>query len=517
MSHQDLEAELVKLGQNWPAPSVADAVMCQIHRDGAPQSRRPAHRRRRVLLAIAASLLAAVGISAALVFGTAQTLQAQVVEALKQTSAAHLVISALDEQGVPRQANIWYSHGRGFRLESSDETIVDDGKQQWTWSTRKSEADGVEPVVVRRASPGTASMIGEMLQLGNVPADWHRRRAEEHDREINGRACEAFVAVPPAPPVSANVAGTHALRFIVWQDASARIVRIHQQRQSGGDWRVGRKISIDYDVAVPAEKFAADFPAKARVIDGDRALAERFPLDRALATAESGGLLFAVHEARRGEDETWYIVSSVRGTPEYLKEHPPQRRRFNLQTTLLDVAEQPGGPGIDSLAMHRAVMATAEMDGVHYLWWLAVRRRFFTVENGVRIPHSGMIGPPGDHPPLLEAEPGRLTVELTAHYRGARSQETPPRATVTVPLAERGSRSFVELAESTRRDILALGTLKGAVTSLLGGVQGNSVGRLDIDKATSNDIADAVGSQIKWLRDLDEFKPRDLGDAANRD
>ena len=510
MSYQELEADLVELGRNWPVPSVADAVMRRIQREGVPQSGRPVRCRQAVFLAIAATLLVAVGLPAVLVVGIPHTLQAQVVEALKQTSAAHLIISAPDEQGVRRKAEIWYSHDRGFRLESPDETIVDDGKQQWTWWTWQPKADGVEPVVVRRASPGAAAMIGEMLQLGNAPADWRRQRAKDRDREIDGHACDAFLVVPPAPPVSVNGAdaGSHPSRFIVWQDSSERIVRIDHERQFEGDWRVGREISIDYDVAVPADKFAADFPAKARVIDGDDALAERFPLERALATGESGGLLFAVHEARRGEDETWYIVSSVRGTPEYLKKNPPERRRFNLQTTLLDVAAQPEAPGIDSATMHRAVMAIAEMDGVHYLWWLAARRRFFTVENGVRRPYEFAA-------PSLETEPGRLSLELTANYRGARSLETPPRVAVTVPLADPGSHSFVELADGVRHDVLDISKLNGVVASLLGGVQGNAVGRLDIDKATNQDIADSVVSQIKWLRDSDEITPLDLGDAAN--
>lgn len=517
MIHQELESSLIELGRNWPVPSLADRVMRCIARESTPRSRWHGHRRQRVLFAMAASLLVAMALPALLLVGGPHTLQAQVVEALKQTSAAHLIISALDEQSVRRQAEIWYSHDRGFRLESPDETIVDDGKQQWTWWAWQSNADGVEPVVLRRASSGAAAMIGEMMQLGNAPVDWHRQRAKDRDRDVNGRPCQAFIVAPPAPPVPGNGAAAvpQPSRFIVWQDSSERIVRIDQQQQLDGDWRVRREISIDYDIAVPDDKFAANFPAKARIIDADRALAERFPLDRALVTAESGGLLFAVHEACRGEDETWYIVSSVRGTPEYLKEHPPQRRRLNLQTTLLDVAEQPWGPGIDSVAMHRAGMATAEMDGVQYVWWLAVRRRFFTVENGVRTPFSQPLTEPGT-PFLEESEPGRLNVVLTAHYRGARAQETPPRVAVTVPISEPGSRSFVELADRVRRDLLALGKLNGSVARLLGGVQGNTVGRLEIDKATSKDIAEGVVSQIKSLRDFDEFTPSDLGDAANR-
>jgi hypothetical protein len=72
----------------------------------------------------------------------------------------------------------------------------------------------------------------------------------------------------------------------------------------------------------------------------------------------------------------------------------------------------------------------------------------------------------------------------------------------------------VELADGVRRDILAISKLN-VFAALLGGFQNDTVGRLDRSKATSEDIADAVVSQIKWLRDFDEIRPRDVGDAAN--
>ncbi|MGH7139976.1 MAG: hypothetical protein ACREHD_29910, partial [Pirellulales bacterium] len=340
MSHQELESELIALGNRWPAPSVKEKVMAKIISETASPACRPRGRFRIGVWLTAASLLLAAILTVALTLAKPRTLHAQVVADLNSTSVAHMTISALDDRGVRRQGDVWYSHERGFRLETPDETTVDDGKQQWTWRTVPA---GENTIVSRRASPGTAAMISEMFRLGTAPADWHRQRAKEHDREIAGSACEAFVVEPPAQQVLSDDGSTfvreqHPPRLIVLRDLRERIVRVDEQRQVDGRWQPGRQISIEYDADVPPEKFAANYPAGARVIDASGALAERFPLERGLATAEAGGLLFAVHEAFRGEDDTWYVVSSVRGTPEYLKSHPPQRRRLNLQTVVLDVA-----------------------------------------------------------------------------------------------------------------------------------------------------------------------------------
>jgi hypothetical protein len=141
------------------------------------------------------------------------------------------------------------------------------------------------------------------------------------------------------------------------------------------------------------------------------------------------------------------------------------------------------------------------MDGVHYLWWLAVRRREFTVENGVRKPFQHAS-------PSLEAKPGRLSVELTARYRGDQASQIPPRVAVTVPLqSPNATRSFIELAARVRRDAIEIKNSAGAVIGLLGGVQGNQVQYLDLDHVTDEAILGAMTSQIRWLRDYDEVTP----------
>lgn len=261
----------------------------------------------------------------------------------------------------------------------------------------------------------------------------------------------------------------------------------------------GRQVSLTYDVQIPAEKLAVNLPAGGRVIDVDRALEERLPLDP-LARAEAGGLLFAVHELQRGPDESFYVVSSVRGTPEYLKNHPPQRRRVNLQLTVLDVAEQPTAAGTDQ-DCNRAVLASAEADGVHYLWWLAARRRYFTVEqaNALRIFES----------PSLEVSPGKVQVPLQAIHRNRQGVGEWVQVRVKVPVAaDQQVQSLSELAARARRDALLIQQAPGAIISLRGWVKDGERHTSPLpDQITDAEFADQLSRQLEWLHSFNEIKP----------
>jgi hypothetical protein len=501
MTPQELEDQLRQLGTDWPVPSVTGAVMARIEsRSVAPPRRSSFPRRRLALLAVAAVMLA-VALPAAwlLLLASPATLQAQVQQALEKASTAHVVISTLDDKGVRQRAEIWYERGRGFRAESPDEVILDDGRQQWTWRPGTKEG---ELVIARRASRDAVSMITTLFQLGNAPAAWARQRTPEHDREIDGRPCHGFVVTPPTPQVinadgSGLVPDPHPPRIVVLADPDERIVHLEEQRQVNGRWQAGREVSLAYNVKVPGEKLAVNLPAGGRVIDADRALEERFPLDKALARAEEGGLLFAVHELQRGPDETFYIVSSVRGTPEYLKKHPPKPRRLNLQVTLLDVAEQLAAASTDQ-DCNRAVLASAEADGVHYLWWLAARRRYFTVEQGQRKPHS--------EAPSLEVSPGKIQVPLQAIFRGPLAGPNWVRVNVEVSLAaDQKVQPLADIAARSRRDALLIQQAPGAVVGLLGWVKEGEMRHTLPDQITDADFAKQVGQQLEWLHSFDEI------------
>jgi hypothetical protein len=507
MTSSELEAQLRRLGTDWPFPSVADAVLARIEsRSVAPPRRASRLRRRAAPLAAAAAVLALAAAAAWLfVVAAPATLQAQVQQALQKARAAHIVVSTPDDKGVRQQrGEIWYERGRGFRAELPEEVIVDDGRHQWTWRPGIKEG---ERVIARRASRDAAGMITGLFQLGDAPAAWARQRAPEHDRAIGGRPCRGFVVTPPVPPV-ANADGSdlvpdpHPPRFVVLIDPDERVVHLQEQRQVDGRWQAGREVSLAYDVAVPAEKLAANLPA-GRVIDADRALEERFPVEKALAQAEADGLLFAVHELQRGPDEMFYVVSSVRGTPEFLKDHPPRRRRVNLQVTLLDVAEQIAAAGTD-LDCNRAVLASAEADGVHYLWWLAVRRRYFTEERGKRTPHS--------EAPSLEVSPGKVRVPLQAIHRGSPGVQDWVRVNVDASVAvDQPIQPLAELAARARRDALLIQQAPGALVDLRGWVKDGQMRPTSPDQITDGAFARQVSRQLEWLHSLNKVIERDPG------
>jgi hypothetical protein len=498
MTPDELPDRLRRLAADWPAPPAAEAVLARIRSTAAPRPRRSLVPRRRAVLAAAAAVLAlAVAVPALLVLGTPRTLQAQVRQALARAATAHIIISSLDDQGVRRRAEVWYERGRGFRAEAPDEVLLDDGRQQWTW--QPGAKDG-ERVIVRRPSQDAVGLITAMFQLGSAPAAWGRERAPEHDQDQGGRPCRGFVVTLPTREVPAadGVSLTpelHPPRFVVLTDPDGRIVSVEEQRFVDGRWQSGRQVTIAYDVTVPAEKLAVRLPA-GRVVDADRALAERFPLDRALARGESDGLLFAVHEAALGADDTVYVVSSVRGTPEYLKAHPPHRRRVNLQTTMLDMAEQVAG-SVDQ-DCHRVALATAERDGVHYLWWLVARRHYYTLEQGRRVPHG--------ESPTLAVRPGTVRVPLQAFFRGPQAGGGLVEASVEVTLP--GDRREVEpldrLAARARRDVLLLRRAAEDSAFLYHWGRDGELRPTPPGDITDAAYARGVRRQLDWLRSQDE-------------
>jgi hypothetical protein len=485
MTRQNLEEKLFRLAAEWPLQSVAESVIVRIENlRMEPVSRWRQRGRQSAVIVAAAALLLALVPTWLLIFGRPRTLQAEVQQAIAKAGSAHVTISALDEKGVRREGEIWYSRDHGFRAESPDEIILDDGRQQLSWRP------GVESdlIVSRRASRDAITMIAESFQWGNTPGDWNRERAADHDREINGRMCQGFIITPPPP---------NSFRIIVLVDADQRVMRTEDQRQVDGQWRSGREVSIDYDAPVALDRFVAKFPEAARIIDADRVLDERFPLKSALATAEADGLLFAVHEVFRAEDDMFFVVSSVRGTPEYLKQNPPRRRRMNLQTTILDVANQPTAPGNHRADSGRATLADAEAEGVQYLWWLAARRRYYSIEDGVRTDRG--------ESPSLEFEPGRVRLPLTASFRGPRANQ--PSANVDVVIAlptDTPAKSLLELAARTRRDILMVQQSSSATYALHGGIKHNGRATLEADKVTDAAYAQELTEQFDWLHSMDK-------------
>ncbi len=494
MNSKEIETRLSQLGANWPVGSVAESVSRRLETLPISQMAKPHSRRWQWTLAGSVLiLLVAISVVWTTMLATPSTLAAQVKASIRKSVSAHIAMTTIDAKGGRIRANIWYSREHGFRMESTDEWVVDDGRQQWTWNPIVNESDRI---VYRRASREGVSMIAEMFQLENAPADWHQVRSTELDQDIRGKRCEAHLLEPSQQQSTSTAYGdSHPspMRIVVWLDSQHRVVQVDHQHQADGKWAVRRETSIDYDIENASDKFAVHFAPATKIVDADKLWSNRFPLDKSLATAESGGLLFAIHEIARCEGDMFYVVSSVRGTSEHLKKFPPKRRRMNLQSSILEVAQQHDTAGSNQ-GCHRATLTNVNFEGVHYLWWIAVPQKSFWVKEGVRTFLES--------PSTLEYEPGRIRVPLMAHYLDPRAGSNWVDAQVELALLNDGrSETLAQIAGRARRDALLLDD----GLNLYGSIKDNVVQILRPQSIGDDGFANELVSQIEWLRLTDEI------------
>ncbi len=478
-------------------------------------------RRRRLLVGASLSGMAAVAVLAWVVLmNMPRDLLAAVQQGLERANSAHVTTTFWDDRDAPHQSHIWYRRGEGLRVEAPGQVIFEDGKTQWSWSTEPGTRD---PIVLRQRSQGffTTGLMSK-LALPDVRDDWGRFRDPDLDRRVDGRACLgytfALADLERIPPGARPADGQeHRARILAEPDGRIALVTL-ERRPADGDWRREREIRIEYDAHVAPEQVAATLPTGARVVDCDQAFDSLYPLDRAVHRVELGGLILAVHDLQPLQDrEGFYVVSSVRGAPEFLKQYPPRRRPLNPEITYLDVATQPmtnrnWGGKYDVVGL-----GEANREGVEYRWWAIVPRRFFEVKDGRRVylPENDASARPGE-PGRLDDLPGRARVPLAAtymddHHRDARGVSEEVSKWVEIPLPpNRPPTTWEEVAARARRDLQVMGA--GHVGWLLGVAGGNTPGgpsgrplsRFAPDAISDADFAASVRRGLDDVREWDE-------------
>ncbi len=501
MTKNDIESRLLDLANRWPVGSVADAVehrLRSIPRPRQQQSSRRAMQWTGMGVAVAAALAVAAFYVAIVAVPT--NLYAQVADSIRKSMSAHMQIVSTNADGSRTVGAIWYSRELGVRGELGDESFIDNGKQQWTWKA----SNEAPSIVSRRASRDAIAMIADTLQLPK--GSDQVTRATESDREIQGQKCSAYKVTVPVGSDSDPHAKKPENRILAWQNELKQIVLVqHEQLDTPtGKWRSTRELTITYDVMIADDKFTAKFPASTRIVDEDRVWTERFAIEKAHAPAESGGLLFAIHELSRCDNGSYYVVSSVRGTNEHLRKHPPKSRRLNLQTSLLDVAEQFCSV-TSQQNCHIAPIASHEIDGVHYLWWLAVDRSYFRVESNQRVPQ-----PAGKK---MESELGHIRLPLLANYRGelAGSSMVSTYASVDLPKDARVL-SLRDVALQVQQDSAL------SQQGLMVHTFENSVGSyVPANFLTVEKMVKFLQSELDWLSANDELGEANLSGPASTD
>lgn len=481
------------------------------------ESRRP-WRRRLVGPLVGAGLLGglvAVWLTSAML---PRTLQAAVMDGLTGARSVHMVIRGRGDDGRPRNGELWYVRGEGLRAESSEEVVVDDGRFQWAWRPQKA---GEETTVIRQpTSKGRfAAQVFRLLTLPETAIDLKRSRAPELDRPVAASPCLAYLVSAPEPrpgsPSQIRPADPRPWRDVVLVDAEQRVREISSQRLVEGRWQTFSEVRITYDVTIPHERVAARLPAKAKLIDPDATFHGRYPLERALARIDRGGLVLAVHEVRPlTEGLGYFVVSSVRATPEFLREEPPRRRWVTADVELFDVACQPVAHQAFDSSNNFVGLAEARREGVQYVWWILLPREYFMKQGGKRIVVD-LVPPEGRR--KLDEPPGGVWIPLTARYLSERHRDANGIAEtllewLRVPMAPNPARIDLQSAAAqTRRDLITMGY--GSVRALYGVAPGAAhlpkamrpLAHFDPTEISDVEFANAIRKGIEDFSALDEI------------
>ena len=243
-----------------------------------------------------------------------------------------------------------------------------------------------------------------------------------------------------------------------------------------------------------------------------------------LFSVDLGGLLLAVHDLRPLErGEGYYVLTSVRGTPEFLKKYPPKVHPFNPDIPLLDVATQASKGTRTMDKYHQVGMAFAQREGVEFTWWLILPRRTFVVKDGKRVEVKSERLPV---PLRLDDLPGKVRLPLGAYYwdeqhRDARGALGNVFQWVEVPLsADRPPTTLEDVAGRARRDLLLM--RHGSLCDMYGYAAGavapspeRPLDHFESNKITDSEYAAAVRRLVEESQKSDEVDDRvPPGDAA---
>jgi hypothetical protein len=190
---------------------------------------------------------------------------------------------------------------------------------------------------------------------------------------------------------------------------------------------------------------------------------------------------------------------------------------INWEVSELDVAMQPSSSGNLGSKYDRVVLATASHEGVEFMWWLIIPRRYFVMKDGQRVmmPETDTSWMPGE-PGRLDDLPGKARVSLSAYHWN--DQLHTPQGTmggveqwVEVPIpADQGPNTIDNVAALARRDLQIM--QYGGSSSLFGVAadtkdnpqSGKPLSGFEPDRITEAEYAAAVRRGVDDLRRFDE-------------
>ncbi|MCA9137508.1 MAG: carboxypeptidase regulatory-like domain-containing protein [Planctomycetales bacterium] len=488
MSNTEIQQQLERLAARWPGESVVADVVSRLPDPPARPARSPKVDFR--WYSWIGGVATVMVFAASLWISLPRSMQSAFQDSLRGASSWHAMKEVFSD-GETIIGEVWYDRDRGFRMEGMGQVTLDDGNVSHSWFL-----DSDSTTVLKRPSMDGVAMTAKMVDVSQIPSDWKKQRSQDHDREVNGVACRAFVVDIP----NQLVASGDDHRSIMLMDNSDRLCQLINQKRHQDSWQLESRMTIDYGRVIPESTFQLDFPGDSKIVDVQTILDERFPISKALARGEKDGILFAVHDLAPIDDGSYYVISSVRGTPDYLRQYPPERRLVNLNYTALDVVSQVGShSSIDGGT--QVMMYAIQWQGVDYLWWIMTLR------------NQGLGTAPG-----YDSRTGEVRVPLIGNHRHKdrrdhRGVQLQTRLTLNVPSTDRKPTSLEEVVAIARADMQIASHVLGEFESLpiAGAAENNTVVFTSFDKVTDAGYAREL-RKARWQTQNGNFSGDGLPD-----
>jgi len=252
---------------------------------------------------------------------------AQVVESMKKARTIHAVGYAPQDGQMQKANEIWYERGVGIKLaerykekeKEEERVVIDNG--QWRWEYHQSDH-----FAVRNKSLGVDDLPREITEPSRYLDKCVRNRTG--DMVIDGVLCELYVGSYPNR--------SDSTRLMYWIDQERRPRRFEEKVLENGIWKTIELGQVEYDIAfdqsvfdpnfgqgvdtVNGPDFDSDLGAGVDIADVAEVLAAHFSLEKAIFTKEEMGLIFAVHELKRCQDDLIFAVTSLRPSEQTLKD-----------------------------------------------------------------------------------------------------------------------------------------------------------------------------------------------------
>jgi hypothetical protein len=320
--------------------------------------------------AITAAILVAVGLWIAAV-GNPQALYAQAIRAIQQAQTIHAVAYRFEDGQPRKRAEVWYDKDRGVRevggSQVGNEFVakyerLDNGEHQWRLESKSK-------TIIKKASVNPVGVVIELVRPERTLKD--SVREPSLDRKIDHEKCQACTKV-----LKRGAGHDPQFRVCVWLDRQGRIRRFEEHEYKGGQWERDELVEVEFDVTIARERFEPNFGPDYRLVDNTPQkqpdLARFHAPDKALFVHEELGLILAVHEVARVEEDMALVVYSVQPSPQTLKElGPAAQGESQLDSSWQRI--NVGGQTVERCYQPLQLSET-KYDGVWVGWWLLIEK-----------------------------------------------------------------------------------------------------------------------------------------------